>query len=69
MYAPWVAGFQISPPESGPVPDWALVLYYSGYSAVTLGVGDAFSALRYSSCIAVEAEGQVLLKLRQIQAH
>lgn len=40
MYAPWVAGFQISPPESGPVPDWALVLYYSGYSAVTLGVGD-----------------------------
>ncbi|MCP3140424.1 MBL fold metallo-hydrolase [Pyxidicoccus xibeiensis] len=30
-------------------------------SFVTLGVGDAFSALRYSSSIAVEAEGQVLL--------
>lgn len=28
---------------------------------VTLGVGDAFSALRYSSCLALEAEGQVLL--------
>ncbi len=30
-------------------------------SFTTLGVGDAFSALRYSSCLAVEAEGQVLL--------
>ena len=30
-------------------------------SFVTLGVGDAFSALRYSSCLALEAEGQVLL--------
>jgi ribonuclease BN (tRNA processing enzyme) len=30
-------------------------------SFLTLGVGDAFSALRYSSCMAVEAEGQVLL--------
>lgn len=30
-------------------------------SFITLGVGDAFSALRYSSCLAVEAEGQVLL--------
>ncbi|SEL67749.1 Ribonuclease BN, tRNA processing enzyme [Stigmatella aurantiaca] len=30
-------------------------------SFLTLGVGDAFSALRYSSCLAVEAEGQVLL--------
>jgi ribonuclease BN (tRNA processing enzyme) len=30
-------------------------------SFVTLGVGDAFSALNYSSCLAVEAEGQVLL--------
>ena len=30
-------------------------------SFVTLGVGDAFSALYYSSCLAVEAEGQVLL--------
>lgn len=28
---------------------------------IPLGVGDAFSALHYSSCIAVEAEGQVLL--------
>ncbi|HYO56533.1 MBL fold metallo-hydrolase [Archangium sp.] len=33
----------------------------SGLSFVTLGVGDAFSALRYSSCLALEAEGQVLL--------
>lgn len=40
MYVPWVAGFHISPPESGPIADWALLLYYSGYSAVTLGVGD-----------------------------
>ena len=30
-------------------------------SFVTLGVGDAFSALYYSSCLALEAEGQVLL--------
>ncbi|GHG62403.1 MBL fold metallo-hydrolase [Comamonas sp. JC664] len=30
-------------------------------SFITLGIGDAFSALRYSSCLAVEAEGQVLL--------
>jgi ribonuclease BN (tRNA processing enzyme) len=30
-------------------------------SFITLGVGDAFSALRYSSCLAVEAEDQVLL--------
>ena len=30
-------------------------------SFTTLGVGDAFSALRYSSCLAVEAEDQVLL--------
>jgi ribonuclease BN (tRNA processing enzyme) len=30
-------------------------------SFITLGVGDAFSALHYSSCLAVEAEGQVLL--------
>lgn len=40
MYAPWVADFAVSPEESGPVPGWALALYYSGYSAVTLGVGD-----------------------------
>ncbi|XXF80066.1 MBL fold metallo-hydrolase [Myxococcaceae bacterium GXIMD 01537] len=30
-------------------------------SFIPLGVGDAFSALYYSSCLAVEAEGQVLL--------
>jgi ribonuclease BN (tRNA processing enzyme) len=30
-------------------------------SFVPLGVGDAFSALHYSSCLALEAEGQVLL--------
>lgn len=30
-------------------------------SFIPLGVGDAFSALRYSSCLAVQAEGQVLL--------
>lgn len=30
-------------------------------SFITLGIGDAFSALRYSSCFAVEAEDQVLL--------
>jgi ribonuclease BN (tRNA processing enzyme) len=33
----------------------------SGLSFVTLGVGDAFSAVHYSSCLALEAEGQVLL--------
>ncbi|RKG64514.1 ribonuclease Z [Corallococcus sp. CA054B] len=30
-------------------------------SFIPLGVGDAFSALYYSSCLALEAEGQVLL--------
>jgi hypothetical protein len=40
MYAPWVGDFDISPADSGPMPDWALAFYYSGYSAVTLGVGD-----------------------------
>jgi hypothetical protein len=40
IYAPWVPDFSISPAESGPMADWALALYYSGYSAVTLGVGD-----------------------------
>lgn len=40
MYVPWLNGFGISPPESGPMEEWALSLYYSGYSAVTLGVGD-----------------------------
>jgi hypothetical protein len=40
MYAPWVSQFEISPPESGPLANWALAFYYSGYSAVTLGVGD-----------------------------
>ena len=40
MYAPWVGQFEISPEKSGPMPDWALAFYYSGYSAVTLGVGD-----------------------------
>ena len=40
IYAPWVEEFSISPPESGPMSDWAVALYYSGYSAVTLGVGD-----------------------------
>jgi hypothetical protein len=40
IYARWLEGFSISPPESGPMPDWAILLYYSGYSAVTLGVGD-----------------------------
>lgn len=33
----------------------------SGLRFVPLGVGDAFSALHYSSCLAVEAEGQLLL--------
>lgn len=40
LYAPWVGTFSVSPEESGPVPNWARALYYSGYSAVTLGVGD-----------------------------
>lgn len=40
MYAPWLGEFEVSPPESEPMPAWALALYYSGYSAVTLGVGD-----------------------------
>ena len=33
----------------------------SGMSFIPLGVGDAFSALYYSSCLAVEAEGRWLL--------
>jgi ribonuclease BN (tRNA processing enzyme) len=33
----------------------------TGLRLVSLGVGDAFSALYYSSCFAVEAEGQWLL--------
>ena len=40
MFVPWVADFQISPAEAGPMEEWALLLYYSGYSATTLGVGD-----------------------------
>lgn len=32
-----------------------------GLAFVPLGVGDAFSALRYSSCVAVEADGRWLL--------
>ncbi len=40
IYAPWVSGFSISPEKSGPMSGWAMALYYSGYSAVTLGVGD-----------------------------
>ncbi len=31
------------------------------FRIVPLGVGDAFSALRYSTCLALEAEGQVVL--------
>src|SRR5437660_9163269 len=33
----------------------------SGLRVVVLGVGDAFSALSYSSCLALEAEGAWLL--------
>src|SRR5665811_2503409 len=36
IYAPWVEDFRISPPESGPMSDWAMALYYSGYSACLL---------------------------------
>ncbi|HEV2127645.1 MAG TPA: potassium channel family protein [Thermomicrobiales bacterium] len=40
LYTPWVAGFTVSPAKTGPMGDLAKLLYYSGYSAVTLGVGD-----------------------------
>lgn len=40
VYAPWASGFAVSPTATGPMADWAKTLYYSGYSAVTLGVGD-----------------------------
>src|SRR3954469_24711069 len=33
----------------------------SGLRVVVLGVGDAFSALSYSSCLALEADGSWLL--------
>ena len=33
----------------------------SGLTILTLGVGDAFSALHYSSCVAIHADGRWLL--------
>ncbi len=40
IYYPWAGVFLVSPPELGKFPSWAKALYYSGYSATTLGVGD-----------------------------
>lgn len=57
IYAPWVQGFSISPPESGPMADWALALYYSGYSAVTLGVGDVTPNGTFPRLLAVTEAG------------
>lgn len=57
MYVPWASGFSISPPESGPVPTWAMVLYYSGYSSVTLGVGDVTPSGTMPRLLAVAEAG------------
>ncbi len=57
VYAPWVSDFSISPPESGPMADWALALYYSGYSAVTLGVGDVTPNGTFPRLLAVTEAG------------
>ncbi len=40
IYYPWAEAFLVSPPEVGKFPSWAKALYFSGYSATTLGVGD-----------------------------
>ena len=57
IYAPWVPDFSISPPESGPMANWALALYYSGYSAVTLGVGDVTPNATFPRLLAVTEAG------------
>lgn len=57
IYAPWVQDFGISPPESGPMADWAKALYYSGYSAVTLGVGDVIPNGTFPRLLAVAEAG------------
>jgi hypothetical protein len=40
MLVPWVNDFTVLPAGSEPMPDWVMVIYYSGYSASTLGIGD-----------------------------
>ncbi len=40
LYYPWAETFLISPAETGVLPAWLKVLYRSGYSATTLGIGD-----------------------------
>jgi hypothetical protein len=41
IYYPWAEAFVI-PPELDDIPAWGSALYYSAYSATTLGVGDIF---------------------------
>lgn len=40
VYYPWAGAFLVSPAETGELPAWLKALYYSGYSATTLGIGD-----------------------------
>ncbi len=62
IYYPWAGSFVASPSVLGSVPSWAKALYYSGYSATTLGVGDVVPrgmALRFVSVLEA-AHGFVL---------
>jgi hypothetical protein len=40
LYYPWAGTFFVSPAETEGLPAWLKALYYSGYSATTLGIGD-----------------------------
>jgi len=40
FYYPWAGTLLVSPAETGGLPAWLKALYYSGYSATTLGIGD-----------------------------
>lgn len=54
IYYPWAGAFIASPSELEEFPAWAKALYYSGYSATTLGVGDVVPrgmALRFVSVL------------------
>jgi Ion channel len=42
VYVPLVAGLTL-PPGSGRDPTWITAMYYSGYCATTLGVGDVYA--------------------------
>src|SRR5262249_4736515 len=50
-----------APPEGAPSPGHPVILSPRHLRMIPLGVGDAFSAVYYSSCLALEAEGAWLL--------